>query len=564
MSDTPKPEKLTREQQAMREIGVTAISPRLALAMTVLFCAVMVGVPLWEEFAARKDGRVPHHWSVSGLVPTGAEIGAVVTSGSPWQATLEANRRIMREIKAYEDGIKEDSSFVQALVPVMQVPISGWLQGGNEDAYFGRAGWIFYRRDIDHLTGRGFLDPAVLAARARSGDQLARPPQPDPLLAIVHLHRQLAARGIALVVAPAPGKPSIHPEMFSSRYVDAQRPLANPSYGKFLTRLREAGVPCCDLAPVLWEERRRLGRPVYLATDTHWNPEGLEAGALAIAAQVRLATALPPRSAVGWSSVPTTATNVGDSGQQLRLQGRIAPETVTVQSVELAGRPWRSDSAADVLLLGDSFSNIYSLAGMGWGEAGGLAERLSQALGRPVDAMLRNDAGSHATRQMLAAELARGRDRLAGKRVVVWEFATRELSSGDWKLIDLVLGETRPSTGLVLAAGERVTVEATIAAISAAPRPGSVPYKDHLVEARLVDLAGADPRLAGSAATVVLWSMRDNAWTAAARWRVGERVRLHLRPYDEVASQLDAFNRAGLDDGNFDLDPLFAEPAKGQ
>ena len=39
----------------------------------------------------------------------------------------------------------------------MQVPVTAWLKGGNEDAYCGRDGWLFYRRDIDSLTGRGFL-----------------------------------------------------------------------------------------------------------------------------------------------------------------------------------------------------------------------------------------------------------------------------------------------------------------------------------------------------------------------------------------------------------------------
>ena len=37
----------------------------------------------------------------------------------------------------------------------------------------------------------------------------------------------------------------------------------------------------------------------------------------------------------------------------------------------------------------------------------------------------------------LARELASDRDRLAGKKIVVYQFAVRELSIGNWKLIDL-------------------------------------------------------------------------------------------------------------------------------
>jgi hypothetical protein len=89
-----------------------------------------------------------------------------------------------------------------------------------------------------------------------------------------------------------------------------------------------------------------------------------------------------------------------------------------------------------VLLFGDSFSNIFSLEGMGWGAAAGLGPQLSLALGRPMDVIAQNDSGAFATRQALARELSAGEDRLQGKRVVIWEFASRELSVGDWKPID--------------------------------------------------------------------------------------------------------------------------------
>jgi alginate O-acetyltransferase complex protein AlgJ len=66
-----------------------------------------------------------------------------------------------------------------------------------------------------------------------------------------------------------------------------------------------------------------------------------------------------------------------------------------------------------------------------------LAPQLALALKRPLDVIAQNDAGAFATRRALARELAAGADRLAGKRVVIWEFAARELSAGDWKRIEL-------------------------------------------------------------------------------------------------------------------------------
>ena len=107
-------------------------------------------------------------------------------------------------------------------------------------------------------------------------------------------------------------------------------------------------------------------------------------------------------------------------------------------------------------MLGDSFANIYSLEMMNWGCAAGLAEQLSFALNRPVDTILRNDDGAYATREMLSRELAQGEDRLAGKKVVVWQFAARELAVGDWKLLDMTLKQSRKPADDPASGGPRV------------------------------------------------------------------------------------------------------------
>ena len=111
---------------------------------------------------------------------------------------------------------------------------------------------------------------------------------------------------------------------------------------------------------------------------------------------------------------------------------------MTIQRVETAeGRSWKADPRADVLLLGDSFTNIYSQSDLGWGTGAGLAEQLSYYLGHPIDRLALNSGGALNTRQRLAQDLATGNDRLAGKKVVVYQFAVRELAIGDWRVIEL-------------------------------------------------------------------------------------------------------------------------------
>jgi alginate O-acetyltransferase complex protein AlgJ len=114
-----------------------------------------------------------------------------------------------------------------------------------------------------------------------------------------------------------------------------------------------------------------------------------------------------------------------------------ADQVTTHMVLDAAGRPWRRDPDAEVLLLGDSFTNVYSDPALGWGRGAGLAEQLSFVLGRPIDKLALNAGGAHATREALARALGTGRARLEGKRLVIYQFATRELSGGDWRPVAL-------------------------------------------------------------------------------------------------------------------------------
>jgi len=152
-------------------------------------------------------------------------------------------------------------------------------------------------------------------------------------------------------------------------------------------------------------------------------------------------------------------------------------------------------------------------------------------------------------------------DRLDGKKLVIWEFASRELAFGDWKMIPMTLGERREAGFYLPPAGGTVVVSGIVRAASPAPRPGSVPYKDHIIMVHLADLEAADdPAAEGNQALVFLWSMRDNVRTPAAAWRPGDTVTLRLRPWADLDGQYEAINRSELDGD----DLLLAEPCWGE
>ena len=438
---------LSREEIAQIEVGHTEINLRLARFLTVCFLAVVLLVPTGQYVRAFLQGRASHHPSL--VLQVWNLFRSVRNAAGMWhQSTLPlydrvfaVNRGLLRDIKLYEDRQEEASWLTQRVLPPAQLVLSRVFGAGNEQVYLGRGNWLFYRPDIEFLTGHGFLTPRHLARRARSGNAWTPPPQPDPVQAIVQFHAQLAARGIELILLPVPGKATMHPEYFTHGVAQDTPGLHNRSYRAFVRALEAQGIRVFDPTDRLAAFAHAHGTPAYLATDTHWTPAAMEHIAAALAQELRPLLPAAPAAAV-FRRETVSVTHLGDLGQMLKLPsgtGWPAPETVEIHAVRpvAAGAAGAIDPAADVLLLGDSFSNIYALRSMGWGASAGLAEHLALALNRPVDALRRNDAGAYATREMLAHEVASGCNRLTGKKVVVWEFAARELVQGDWKFLDL-------------------------------------------------------------------------------------------------------------------------------
>ena len=416
-----------RELQALREVGRTDVARPVALALAALFLLTLLAAPLMRPFAGAPEGPLAPFAGLAGRLRQPGE--APAETGLP-----AANRRLIAALRAFEDEIEEGSWPRRRLLPRLQLLLTAGLGLGNEQAYPGRDGWLYYRPDVDHVTGPGFLDPGVLARRARGGEAWRAAPRPDPLPALAELADQVGRRGARLVVLPTPVKPAIVPGRLAAG--GPPPPLRNPSWDEFGRRLAAAGIELVDPAPAL----AALAGERYLRTDTHWRPEAVESTARL------LAEAIAPRlggasGATGCRRRPVVVEGLGDIAAMLRLpagQELFAAERVTAQMVlDAAGRPWRRDPRAEVLLLGDSFSNIYSDPALGWGRGAGLAEQLACELGRPVDKLALNAGGAHATRAALARALAGDRARLEGKRVVVYQFATRELSGGDWRPVAL-------------------------------------------------------------------------------------------------------------------------------
>jgi hypothetical protein len=531
-----------RERQAERELGHTEISWTTALALVLPFLALLVAVPAWQ-LAVRPPDPSP------------------LLAGVPSACTLHR----------FERALEDESPAGRRLLPRLQLFLSRALGVGNEQVYLGSEGWLYHRPGVDYVVGPGFLEPEVLAARRRATSACDGAVQPDPIAAIRDFAAQLSARGIRLLVVPTPVKAVVAPERLGG---GAPGPLQNPSFARFAAELGAAGVDVFDPTPLL------LAPGSYLATDTHWRPEAMERVAEALAARLPPASTPAPR----YERRSVRVTHYGDLTLLLRLpadQTLRPPEEVTIRPVLEDGRPWRAARGAEVLLLGDSFTNVYSDAAafrsealgdaFGWGEGAGLAEQIAYFGARPVDRIARNAGGAHAAREGLAAEVARdaaaGNDRLAGTKVVIWQLAVRELAQGDWKEIPLAAapraGDGRASEA-PLAAGES-TIRGTLVARAEPPRPGSVPYRDALIALHVREIETVAGAAAPREALVYVYGLRDDATTGAARLAAGARVALRVEPFASEAAQERAgsLNRIELDDLDLLALPAFlGEPVE--
>ncbi len=330
-------------------------------------------------------------------------------------------------LRAYETDLEEQSWFAEASRPWMQLMRFRLLRDPGEKAVLGSDDWWFYRPGVAYL----IEDDGDDLAGVRRYEQL--------VLAVSSFHRQLAERGIRLLVVPVPVKPSVYPDKLSTRFNGPDRRLRAPTR-RVISELSDRGVEVFDLYEVFADARTAQEAPdacrLYLERDTHWTPEGMELAAGAVAERLL---------ELGWiergdTAYVTEAVEVDRRGDVLemmrnpRVEALFEPQRITCRRVLGAesGKPFADDPTARVMVLGDSFLRIYQMDEPG---AAGFVAHLARELRRSMGAII-NDGGAVT---MVREQLASHPEWLAGKRVVVWEFVEREIRFGweAWREVTL-------------------------------------------------------------------------------------------------------------------------------
>ncbi len=395
----------------------TRVSRPVAATVVAVFLAFVYGVPASQAILEKTRGDESVLPSLFKRAPT------------------------RENLRQFEKDVESSSYAKDYFQPRIQLLLTRFGRVGNKLAVIGHeSGWLFYTPGLTYLAGPSFLDADVRRAREKEAVDAGESVHADPRPAIFSFHQMLAARNIKLFLFPMPDKTMLQPMELHGRE-SGDRPARVPrnrGFDELISEVRGRGIAVFDPTPAALVPG---APPHFLAQDTHFTPEWMERIAKELATEIeRVAPLPPPAVRPALRAVAQRVERVGDLVDMLKLpddQNWFLPQKVIVHQVQDAtGETWEPDESSDVLLLGDSFTNVFSMDGMGWGEAAGLAPQLALALRRGVDVIAQNDSGAFATRQALARAIGGDGDRLNGKRVVVWEFASRELSVGDWKPVD--------------------------------------------------------------------------------------------------------------------------------
>jgi hypothetical protein len=341
-------------------------------------------------------------------------------------------------LRAYERSLEGANWVARVSRPWIQFARFEWLKDGGEKVVIGRDGWYFYKPGLNYMLARPERAKAASATN-------------DPLAAIVDFRDQLAARGIRLIVMPAPNKESVYPDRLTRR-AEPLRGVLAPRTQDLLDRLRAANVEVIDLFKGFGQARQPTGTAssvsLYLAQDTHWSPAGVELAAKAAARRL-LELGWVRAGQVDYTERPAPIQRLGDVLRMLQvplIERRVNPETVPcVQVVRRDdGKLYAEAPDAEILVLGDSFTRIYQRDEPG---SAGFIAHLAKVLKQPLMALVNDGGGSTLVRQELHGRPAF----LKNKKVVLWEFVERDIGLGldGWKLVPLPPAVSPSSPGSV-------------------------------------------------------------------------------------------------------------------
>lgn len=497
------------------------IGPRTAWAFVIVFAALISLPPILRNVFA--------DWKPAPEFFQRASPEAVNHLGQKKKADPRIERESPNFIdhrEAWEKKL-DDTPFSKPPRRFAQQLLSAGFREGNRQVVIGKDGWLFFRPAIDSLTGYGPLraEPDSVAKDP------SRPPWAGPRLAILEFGKQLDELGVELVLVPIPVKPMIYPEKLGLD--SAAGPLRHPDASGFFAELKAAGIEVLDITDAMHSAKEK--GDVFLKQDTHWTPFGLEIAAKEIAQFVQSRPWFAELETREFEQTKTSVAHTGDLVDKLDLATpRFEPEAVEIQQLL---KPEIRDRDSPVVLLGDSFTNIFSASEMNWGKDGGFAERLSAKLGISIDTIAQNGQASTGVRRTLASRRGSAREMREKKKIVIWAIAARDLflsetvareTQVEWQ--NVAFNDAEPRKPVPPGA---IVVKAEMTDRHPLPDPNTVNYPSAIYAAKYRVLEVLEGEFGESEVTVFLWGFRDKKLLPSAEFQPGDQQILTLVPFDQ-------------------------------
>ena len=410
--NTPTP---SDSEWSPSDLDTTVIGRRTAWLLACGFLTILIVIPLVDVFQPLSGRRNDDDNDVRATTNSPLRVFAAPPALSDYPLPIHAQGQAMPDpARRFEQELERTSWLRGQVRPWVHSCLAVTLRSSTTDVIIGNKPWLFFRPGVGHLTGQGLITHTVDEHGSGLGESLT---------SIIAFHRECAAAGATLIVVPINDKAAIE-----SAHLIGQSglsgPLENSATATWRERLSAAGVAVMPVTDLL--RQRADDGDAYLHQDTHWTPATMLAVARRIAFHPLVSGHAGTRT---WRRDPLSVTGHGDLARLLDLpvgSSMIVPQTVQIAQVRdpLSGSPWASDPTAPVLLLGDSFTNIYQASDLGWGEHAGLGAQLAFLLQTSVDVIATNGDGFHAPRQRLASRPSS----LTRKRLVVWVFSERLVS----------------------------------------------------------------------------------------------------------------------------------------
>lgn len=476
-------------------------------------------------------------------------------------------KRIVSHLRWLERGL-DQAGYAAAMRQNTQEWLITQFAEGSQKVFVGFDGWLFYNADLKALTGYGPVKPEPFSVM--KDPELAKLPTAGACIS--EFAAQLKERGIQLLFVPVPLKP-----MFYSSEVAPDlevKSLTHPDAAKFYDSLRQQGVDVLDLTETFLKlrntpksyyylestaanreiaresfERTKEKEDAFLFQDTHWTVDGMRVAAEKVADHIKekYPDAFRPMARTITIADGVYRNSMGDLVKLLDLKNPGQIFGSEQQFLRVVGEG-TEDKYAPMVLLGDSFVNIFDDPSIGFGDPSdpekriraGFAQHLSLLLNQPLDVIAMNGKGSTGVRREFAK---RTDDQVREKKLVIWVIAARDVllsrtaahqANIEWDFVKFNPNKSPDALDISpgTTASSSIVVEATLSEKSANQDAVGTPYRDALHAAVYEVGSVVDGELAAKQVVGIQWTFKDKVMQPTSSFTVGRKYKLTLVPWD--------------------------------